>query len=376
MNKIITHNTVDRSVKAAEAKQGLSPVMRRFCEIYSDHKAHYYVVSERPYGRSGVNTTSCFVAEATCHAHELGAFYSDLITKPENQAAWLSSPGIRPDYSDNFQTTSRGELGMLHDDYAAEIRGESHKLANAIQKAKQEMDKTGLKESIIEQLSGFKNKRKRFLSEHDGNWSFDRRYDACAFEDTRKQPKAFAFIELVFPINWNGGTSAETISQFAARCLCLAEVLEQAGFRVAITGEDWNSGSFAAALTEERKACGGMHADKRASVLRCKIRDADQYGDIESLAPFASNECFRRLTWAVQRVGIHYAMGCAGELELRHSGKGSALDARPIPAAPGQVILDLDTVNKLFSMDEKIRQEMVSSRLAGTIGLENEKIAG
>lgn len=348
--------TIDRADHCRELISSYPAIMQPLASIFGKQQVHV---------QKTTRGTHNLIFQAECNALELGKQFADL----------MQSGGSR-----KFQSITRSQAGswagradrwsgMASGDYARELLGETNTLQGNLEEALKDCEKTGVRELLAQEMQGMKRRRKRILSEHDGDWEYDRRYDAACFVGMQKRDRECPAIELVFPVNMLGAASAETIRRFTARCLAVASVLESCGYRVAIVGETWNSGNIEINETDKAaisKAAGIRVVDFGGysylyNLERFVIRDAASYGDIRSFSPFSSVEFYRRLVFGMVWGAANYIHGNENSLSLP-LGMGGSQEKRPFPCAKGQIAMEMDTVNSIFSMGAS-GVEVLRSRL-------------
>lgn len=332
--------TTERADEArAFAEKLATPELKRLASLYFNQRKHTYK------GRT--------VWETTVRARELAAFFCELNpgTREDRERVRKLLPGCYLT-SESFDGES-SFAGMPNAELIREFKGETSRLQASFERARQEVARTGLKEVLEESSRAVRRKRKRALSEHDGDWELERKWDSSPFSTTVMGKKEFAFVEICFPMTMLGSASQEDLNEFCSRCLALAEVLETAGYRIAITGESWH-----------RQGTAGGY---RNELVRYLIREPDEYGDIRSVATYASCEFFRRTMFLLSRGSSHVAHGLAD----RSDSVGGTVDQRWIPGTPGQLILDHATVAKLFQLHGDQATEFFKARMLHTKKVEN-----
>jgi hypothetical protein len=334
--------------------------VRRVSRLFTDRKAHVVNPGE-------------VVLESTARAQDLAAEYARLALDKEAREAFYRGPGLNP--HNEFSMDDSNWSGMGAEKLAREYRGETHALQEELEKAREELARTGMKETLEASMAGVRKKRRRCLSEHDGDWDMDRKYDAFPFLSTKMAKREFPYLEIIFPLAMNSSASKEQIARFNARCLALAEVLEGAGYRVAITGETWIRDLIIECPEVDRlhaevtgKKGGKVPGQRILQLERLVFRDADEYGDAQSFAAYTSTEFFRRTVFSMVYCTAHYRNGLKSVLtkDVDYS-YGQSISERPLPALPGQLVLTHDTVSRLFSMSEETREETFRARVLHTI---------
>lgn len=76
-------------------------------------------------------------------------------------------------------------------------------------------------------------KRTRFLSEYDGEYDFDRRYDLTPFNATRiERGGVVRTLDIDVEFCFNAGVSAQSISEYGALAWSIVDIVERAGIQV------------------------------------------------------------------------------------------------------------------------------------------------
>ena len=81
----------------------------------------------------------------------------------------------------------------------------------------------------------FLPKRRRVLSEFDGDWDFDRRWDMSPFSGAQKQGSAARSLNLIIEFSAGAGTSPKQLDTYGAFIVALIETIEASGITVELT---------------------------------------------------------------------------------------------------------------------------------------------
>lgn len=360
--------TLDRAMIVQAARVEYPEAMKNFCRMYRGHQAH-------------LKENGALVLECEADGLDVAKEYVHMLENRADREALFAVPGMtshgsNPGASFSSAGVDRWDNGMLSPEaYASEVRGETHVLRDRFLAAREEIMKSGVKEALEGMMLKGK-RRRRCLSDLEGDWNYDRRYDDQPFEHVAIQPKEFEHVELCFPLGMSSMASSHSIGMFLSRCLALAEVLESAGYRVAITAEDWTYGSVqdtrgATEIARQISPAAKPITDSYQvyTLTRYVLRDACTYGSAGQYAMLASVEFFRRVTFSLLCPQDHYIHALANRATMAtHHGFGGANSARALPARPGQVILTAENAARIFSMDEETRKEAFREFLAFTAG--------
>lgn len=284
----------------------------------------------------------------------------------------LAAPGIRQEMINRrFAADNPGFHGMNADEYLCELEGTTRKHIDLLDNARKELERTGLVQALEENMIGLKKRRKRCFSEHDGNFELDRRYEIEPFSSVKFSKKEFPYLELIIPIGMNASAKADTINQFTSRCLALADILEKAGYRVSLVAESWGENSTVICDKDRArgKALGIEYLRRSKDIDRIVLRDANEYGDIESVANSCNASFFRMVTFPLFFEVRHYLQAKSNLSASVPSSYGQALDSRPLPVSGGAIVLDQNTIAGIFSMNSETRERMFKERILHTVGL-------
>ena len=348
---MISPPSIDRFKQARDARANYSPTMRATAELFRDHRAHL------------VNGN--LVLEATCRAQDLAkrwvALCEDDAALNDHVRDTANAGGMLHGKSYFIAQCEGADPGMTGAEFIREIQGETRNLLRSFAAAKEELERTGIKEFLEESAIGTRKKRKRVFSEHEGEWDYDRKWEITPFQSTVLRKDEFPYLEVCFPINMLARATPEYITGFGARCLAICEILENAGYRIAVTMEDWNTGCVVSSCKGVSK---GWNFKQRQMLNRMVLREANEYGSIQDFAVYASAAFYRRAIFGLIRSIPNRIHAINGEEGLPGTdGFGSSLTSRPAPAAPGQMILDHDAVSRIFSFSKEQSLEAFSERL-------------
>lgn len=359
-----SHFSADRSNFVREARKDYAPLIQRVAEIHRDHRIHWDV------------NANAIVMESTLSCADLGRLFVEYVETGKRQEygqhATIAPNELLCRKEGEFSDQDCRKKGLGASRFAAELRGETNALSQAFEQAREFLAKSGIKECLEESSVGLRRRRKRIFSDCEGEYQHDRRFDDFPFSRMISHKKEFPFLEVCFPMNMMYSASKEEVAEFSARCLALCEVIESAGYRVAIIGEDWNEGCIAQDLAPAAIAA-GLPVKAGASHLkrhfhRLVMREAGEYGNIQEFAVYTSCEFYRRAMFAFLRSPVSFNHAIKGDIGRRCAyGYGQSLQDRPVPAKPGQMILDRDLISNVFSLSAEESKEIFSARLTATV---------
>lgn len=366
--------TYHRGHEAREVIDTYPEPMRSHCLRFWNHKVHAQE------GQNGI------YLECTTSAHEIKDTYMRLDERSgeSGQTGWralskASKSGVQLSKLEEHATETTSFYGLKPEAFKAELDGKAFVLRDRFKEACAELEKSGLKHSL-EQAAAFKKKRRRTLSEHDGDLDLERIWDTKPFMHTEHQKKEFPIVELIFPIVNSAGMGARSISQFGARCLALADLLEKHGYRVAITAENWCK--TADPTWQDTQGLGALVGIKKDAQflgqgVRYVVRSANDYGDISSMALFGSAEFYRRVVFNLDYECSHFvhALGKESRNVGVQYGYGYPIYERPVPLEPGQIFLTESIMQEVFSNVPETAQKMFEERILWQLRVKKEQEA-
>lgn len=163
------------------------------------------------------------------------------------------------------------------------------------------------------------NKRRRVLSEYDGDWDFDRKWDASPFCATTKQTTPVKSVQIVAEVCASCFVSAKDIDEYASFIVCLIEKIEATGITCGVT---------LLLPNKDVADVGRIDFD-----LFVEIKKPGQYLTTQDLKAFFSTNWFRR-------IGFWFLVLGADLLGFEHAqGLGQPRpSSKPIEAKPGGVL--------------------------------------
>jgi hypothetical protein len=132
-------------------------------------------------------------------------------------------------------------------------------------------------------------KRKRNLSEHDGDFDFDRVWDVKLFNSTRTEPFDNRVI-VDISMNISSWFSPNDIREYGILCFHVVNFIEENGFVCDIN------------LVSE---CDGMYHQHPKNYTKINIKESDQYQDNIGICKYFTDWFFRRCMF---NMWCHYGM--------------------------------------------------------------------
>ena len=188
-------------------------------------------------------------------------------------------------------------------------------------KAKQDLVKSGILRGIKPE-STFKAKRRRVLSEHDGDWSFERRWDLKPFSSTHREQAPVPHIEILADFSISGMHSSKNVDEYGAYVWSIAQILEDMGVSTTIgiqNNTDWQGDGHSLITVIAKQSGTYISPQALAQVFRsCYYRRAI-FGMMAEARASANKTCgpnFGRPTQYQDSCSyndgvLHFKIGCA-----------------------------------------------------------------
>jgi hypothetical protein len=152
-------------------------------------------------------------------------------------------------------------------------------------KAREKFAKGKLAEKLKTSIALVTPRRKRIMSEHDGDWDYSRRYEITPFANTKRAMGAGRTIDLVCDFSISAYTTSEEIDRYGAMIWAISDLIEQAGVATNIIYRDRVTG-----MCSERK----LAADIEVTVKR-----AGEYISPSVLASVFKSRFYRRVMFGL-----------------------------------------------------------------------------
>ena len=134
--------------------------------------------------------------------------------------------------------------------------------------------------------------RRRVLSEHDGEWSYDRRHDILQYNIAKKLQTATRTITLRCHFAASGSTDTKEITRYGAVIWAIVRMLEQSGVQARVTWVKANDNITA-----------DYYGDK--SEIEITLKDFGTYIAPSQLAAIFNGIFYRRMGWAFISLAAH-----------------------------------------------------------------------
>lgn len=196
---------------------------------------------------------------------------------------------------------SSGFAGGTFKDLVENLNGNAD--LTMLKAAKEKLEKTGLKEKLMPIIQAVNPKRRRYNSEHDGDWSYDRRHEITPFSNTKRVYAAqVRTIDLQVHFAVSGDVDSESLDEYGALVWAISDILESAGLTTRITFTTSTNQSF-------------LKRGKNL-LMNFEIKRYGQYFSPSTIAGAFKTTFYRRLTWAFRHLmadtiddGIQTGMG-------------------------------------------------------------------
>lgn len=145
----------------------------------------------------------------------------------------------------------------------------------------EEFKKNKLEEKITTKID-YSPKRRRFLSEHDGDYDHDKRWEIKSFNNSKKELLPISIIDINVDMSISAGTSAESINKYGALVWSVIQLVESLGIQanINVTNDCTNS------------------TEKSDTKLIYRIKKAGEYISPTALATTFQSVFFRRAMFA------------------------------------------------------------------------------
>ena len=198
---------------------------------------------------------------------------------------------------------------------------------------------SGLLEKLQTRMLASHPKRKRRMSEHDGEWDYSRRWEVTPFSNTTRvaNPGKMVNIECDFSISCMA--SAEEINRFGAMAWALSDIIEASGIVTTIT---------------LRFSGGAWDRDSRDYNFSVCVKKAGQYMAPSLLAASFQSAFLRRVMFAsIVAMGEEQGVSCSTGL-----GYPKPQSKRPIEFKDGALWI---TANVHKATTEEMEGELIKA---------------
>lgn len=232
------------------------------------------------------------------------------LIKPENQS-------FRGGTLKAFHRTMAGQLDMT-----------------PYEREKRTLSQSAIARKVLPMLQANRPRRVRYFSEHDGEWSYERRWELAPFQATRRTLANTRTLDCLYLFNFSGSVGTDAIAMFGAKIWALTQLIESHGIRCRITIGIDSRNTFTAYPEINQH-------------VRIRIKEPGEYLAPSLLAATFSAAYFRRVILALIPLPV-LAMD-KGDCAY---GLGTPIYGQPIEFKNGQLIISNekldDNLNALF----------------------------
>lgn len=202
-----------------------------------------------------------------------------------------------------------------------------------------EFAKSGLLDKLRVALANVTPRRARVMSEHDGEWMYDRRWEIQPFQATTKVPGMGRTVDVQCDFSINASANADSINRYGAMVWAISDLIEQAGITTRILY-----------TTSGARTCSEGQVSQR---IILEIKKPGQYLAPNMLAGVCTANFFRRAGFAF--------IGLSANLHKRAPAwsLGSAVEEkRRIAFSEGKLVLSPSSVH---ATNDEIEQAILQT---------------
>lgn len=198
------------------------------------------------------------------------------------------------------ESFSGGTVSMLERDLAGGIDMAPFKAQ------KEKLARSGLQEKLQTKIANVVPRRRRAMSEHDGEWDFGRRWDLKPFAATQKALSSGRIVDVICHFAVNCKAKAHDINSYGAMAWAISDLIETCGVATRIVCS---------------YSVRGVDSEKQVnSQIEIEIKKAGQYIAPNMVAAAFQANFFRRavfglltLSCDLQNQGVSYGLGWPNE---------------------------------------------------------------
>jgi hypothetical protein len=224
--------------------------------------------------------------------------------------------------------------GTTYEEWIAEIEKPSITLNN-IKREREKIEKSGIENTLKEIIRECVHVRKRRNSEHDGEWSLDRKWELKPFMRTDKDTGEAPSLVIRCMGGFNGMTKAEQITEYASKACALSDIIESIGIKTRLSIIHDNQGRFSKTRDE-------ITYKNRFEYL---IKDFDEYGSLDAMATCFHASTQRRTMFAL------YALVAATNKWVLTDRLGKSIEHPIINDNPGEITLSINNLDSIIRGD-------------------------
>lgn len=214
-----------------------------------------------------------------------------------------------PGYGNRHECYSNNSNADFYGSTIGEFKEAANGKFDASEFTSQQSKYQGLEKLLSEKAEMIAPKRKRKLSEYDGEIDFDRRWDMAPYWNTVKEKSGVApTLDIWCEFSFNCGVAAEDIAKFGVFCWSIANAVENAGIQVNLNLYNYG----------ERR---NSQDHKWTDCNHISVKKAGEYIDMQNIARCFTPGFYRRgmftacyiASWADQGVPIESDFGRSKE---------------------------------------------------------------
>lgn len=168
----------------------------------------------------------------------------------------------------------------------------------------QKLARSGLQQKILTRIANVVPRRRRAMSEHDGEWDFGRRWDLKPFAATQKTLSSGRVIDVICHFAVNSSSGAEEINAYGAMAWAISDLIESCGVSTRIVCE------YSVDVVDE-----GSKYDQRIEI---EVKKPGQYIAPNMIAASFQSNFFRRAVFAMLEIGCDL-VGTTAKRGLGHA---------------------------------------------------------
>lgn len=153
---------------------------------------------------------------------------------------------------------------------------------SAFKKQLEEFKKNKLEEKIVSKLD-FKAQRKRSLSEHDGDYDYDKRWEIKPFSNSRKEMLPISVVDIIVDMSISCAMDAVSINKYGTLVWSIVQLVESIGIQASIK------------IVNESTQ---LSTDGKEAKLSLEIKKAGEYISPVALASCFQSVFYRRVIFA------------------------------------------------------------------------------
>lgn len=234
--------------------------------------------------------------------------------------------------------------GTTYNEWIREIEKPSSTLEN-IKREREKIEKIGIEHTLKEIIRECVPVRKRRNSEHDGEWSLDRKWELKPFMRTDKDIGEAPSLVIRCMGGFNGMTDAEEITEYASKAGALSDIIESIGIKTRLSIVHDNQGRFSKTRDE-------ITSKNRFEYL---IKDFDEYGSLDAMATCFHASTQRRTMFTL------YALVAATNKWILTDGLGQSIEHPLINDKPGEITVSINNLDSLIRGDTSEIKKLMSA---------------